>query len=112
MNSLVLGDRVEDQVTKIKGIATGRCVYLNGCVQIEITPPCKKGGEAVTSRWVDIGQIKVLTSNPLKLTIPTVAGAPDWIGEEIETTPTSPSVEIRPRRSGGPQSSPTGMGHP
>ena len=42
-NEIKLGDKVKDKVTGLEGIATCRTEFLNGCIQIELTPRIKKG---------------------------------------------------------------------
>lgn len=37
-HELTLGDLVQDRVTGIKGIATAKTEFLNGCIQVEVTP--------------------------------------------------------------------------
>ena len=39
-----LGSKVKDEITGFVGIATARCVYINGCVQFELTPLVLKDG--------------------------------------------------------------------
>lgn len=55
-----LGKLVQDKVTGIKGIATGACVYMNGCVQYLIEPKVDGDGKKIKGEWVDQTQIKVL----------------------------------------------------
>lgn len=85
---ITLGDRVQDRVNGMQGIATGLCEYMNGCVQVLISPRCKEDGSVINGRWVDVGQVELMESNPLGI------------------AQRSSSVV------GGPQSTPTGMPHP
>ena len=59
---LTLGDLVQDRVTGLKGIATCKTTFLNGCVQVEITPRLKDNDlgspEKTMGIAVDIQQIK------------------------------------------------------
>ena len=104
-----LGDQIRDCVTGLEGIASGKCVYVNGCVQYEITPRRKDDGDKVEGRWVDVGQIDRLAVNPLGLCgRPEGVGAPDW--ENDEDAPPAP-IQAGAAR-GGPQSTPSGLPHP
>lgn len=69
VNDIELGDRVQDNITQLIGIATGLCVYVNGCIQILITPKRKKDGELVKGDWIDIASVEVLEKNPLNLNL-------------------------------------------
>lgn len=61
-HELILGDLLEDRVTGIRGIATAKTEFLNGCIQVEVTPRLKK--EDITSPEkafgisIDIQQLK------------------------------------------------------
>ena len=54
-----LGNKVRDKVSGAEGIATGRCEYLNGCVQYCVTSKIGKDMKAV-SPWIDEGQLIVI----------------------------------------------------
>lgn len=43
MTHISLGQEVEDVVTGLKGIATARVEYINGCVQYAISPKAANG---------------------------------------------------------------------
>jgi len=49
-----LGMKVQDVVTGLTGITTGKTKYLNGCIQFYIEPKLNKDGKA-EGRWVDKG---------------------------------------------------------
>lgn len=57
-----LGDKVKDVVTGYTGIATARHEYLNGCVQITVTPmqnaAQKKDDTYPAGAKLDIEQLK------------------------------------------------------
>ena len=60
-----LGQKVKDKVTGFTGIATARIEYLNGCVQILVTPKMatpKKGEtqEYPTATYVDVEQLDIV----------------------------------------------------
>lgn len=60
---VILGIEVVDPVSGIKGIATGRAVYLNGCARILISP--KHEGKPVKDyclHWVDEPQVEIVQS--------------------------------------------------
>jgi hypothetical protein len=54
----MLGKKVKCIVTGFEGIATGRCEYLNGCIQYRVEPPMKSDGTTV-DKWIDHGQLEV-----------------------------------------------------
>lgn len=107
-----LGDKVKDIVSGTKGIASAECRYLNGCVQIEISPKAKEDGTLVPSLWVDVQQVRVVTANPLKLR--PVAESKGHGSPAVADTPPKPSKprKVVKRNRGGPQSTPPGMSHP
>ncbi len=55
-----LGQKIRDRVTGLKGIATGRCEYLNGCVQYHLKPALDKDGKMVDGDWIDVTQLEVV----------------------------------------------------
>ncbi|KKL98923.1 hypothetical protein LCGC14_1819580 [marine sediment metagenome] len=63
----LLGLKVEDKVTKQKGIVTSIAYDLYGCIQVSITPEDKgaKGEEALLMIWYDLVRIKVLSKKPV-----------------------------------------------
>lgn len=73
-----LGQQVSDNVTGIKGVATGRAVYLNGCSRILIQPKSKDGVVEPASVWVDEKQVKGKTTiggGPVVKTAPDTRGS-------------------------------------
>jgi hypothetical protein len=46
-SEVVLGSVVEDKMTGFKGTATGRFIFLNGCVRVEVTPKALKDGRPI-----------------------------------------------------------------
>ncbi len=81
-----LGSKVKDSITGFKGTATARCVYLNGCIQYEITSSSLKDG-APLKEWFDEGQLKVVAVK-------------------------KPAQKAPRDRPGGPQSHAPDMNHP
>jgi len=54
-----LGDKVKDTITDFGGMAVARCVYLNGCVRIEMRPKgLDKDGNIVEAIWIDESQLE------------------------------------------------------
>ena len=53
-----LGSKVKDFITGFKGMAIARCVYLNGCIRIEIQPEeLDKDGKIIEAVWIDESQL-------------------------------------------------------
>jgi hypothetical protein len=48
-----LGKEVTDSLTGFKGIATGRFVFMNGCIRIEVTPTTLKDGVPLEAQSFD-----------------------------------------------------------
>lgn len=53
-----LGDKVEDRVTGLVGIAVARIEYLNGCVQWCLQPRVAEDAMKIDSHYIDEGQLK------------------------------------------------------
>lgn len=64
-----LGSKIKDSVTGFKGITTARCVYINGCVQYEITPTALKDGVPQKEYWLDEKRV-ILIPTKKKISIP------------------------------------------
>lgn len=61
-----LGDEVHDPISDMTGIATGRCLYLNGCARIYIETKIKKGGEIEAKGfWTD--ELSLTVKKKLKI---------------------------------------------
>ena len=58
---LLLGNKVKDLITGFEGIATGKCIYLNGCVQYLVQPTKLKDGQEVKPKWIDIQQLEFVS---------------------------------------------------
>jgi len=65
----ILGKKVTDKVTGIKGVATSVSFDLFGCIQVVVVPKAKaKEGEVETypnSHWFDIARLKVTSQTPV-----------------------------------------------
>lgn len=59
-----LGSTVKDQLTGFKGEATGRYLYLNGCVRIEITPKELNKGQPLEAAVFDQARITGRNEGP------------------------------------------------
>lgn len=59
-----LGMKVRCLVTGFEGIATGRCEYLNGCVQYLVRPRCVaeegKPAKYPDGTWIDFQNLEVI----------------------------------------------------
>lgn len=61
-----LGDEVHDPISDMKGIATGRCLYLNGCARIFVETKIKKNGEVEAKGfWTD--ELSLVVKTKLKI---------------------------------------------
>lgn len=54
-----LGDEAKDKITGFKGVVTGKCEYLNGCVRYLIQPKKLKDEKMIDAEWVDVQQVEV-----------------------------------------------------
>jgi hypothetical protein len=59
-NMVELGDRVEDKITGLKGIAVGITNYLYGCQRIMVQPEESKDGKPVDTFYVDEPQLEIV----------------------------------------------------
>lgn len=48
-----LGRKVKCKITGYTGIATSRCVFINGCARITVQPPIDKDGKHPDAMWID-----------------------------------------------------------
>ena len=56
----MLGKIVKCIITGLKGTATARIEYINGCVQYQVQPRVVKDGVPAVSRWYDQEQLVVV----------------------------------------------------
>lgn len=61
----LLGLKVKDSVTGFKGVVTGLCFDLYGCIQAVVTPPVDKDGKTFDGRWFDITRLEILSKKPV-----------------------------------------------
>ncbi len=78
-----LGDKVKDTITDFGGIAVARCVYLNGCIRIEVQPKELKDGKIVEAVWIDESQLEDVEKDEGE----TPSGGPGSIPSEISHPP-------------------------
>ena len=66
------GDKVQDSISKFKGIITCRCENITGCIQYTISPECdKKDGKFPESIWIDESRlVKVPNKRAKKIAKP------------------------------------------
>lgn len=58
MTEIKLGHRVRDTVSGLTGIVTCETTYLNGCVQLGVTPPVvDPGRNKPETAWLDKSQL-------------------------------------------------------
>ena len=60
MKEIELGDRIQDRITKIKGIAVGITKWLYGCVRVTIQSEEVKDGKPVEMFCIDLPQCELL----------------------------------------------------
>ena len=57
----ILGFKVSDLITGVKGIATSVSFDLYGCVQVLVNRGLDSKGEIQEQRWFDISRLKVIS---------------------------------------------------
>ncbi len=61
----LLGLRVEDRVTGMKGVVASISFDLYGCVQAIVNPGLGKDGKLSDQIWFDVSRLKVLDKKPV-----------------------------------------------
>lgn len=61
-----LGSKVRDTITGFEGIATGRTVYLNGCVHVLVTRQTVDEKGSPVAEWFDEQRVKTLEEGAFK----------------------------------------------
>lgn len=63
----LLGLKVEDKVSGLKGVVTSISYDLYGCIQASITPKSQgpKGEQEMYMIWYDISRLNVLSKKPV-----------------------------------------------
>lgn len=71
------GFEAVDKVTGFRGIATGRCEYINGCVQYELVrQELSDAGETI-SKWVDWQRLEFVGDGVTSIIGDLSAGGPE-----------------------------------
>lgn len=76
----LLGLKVEDAVTGMKGVVTSVVFDLYGCIQALVNPGLDKDGKAQDSNWYDVKRLRVLDPKA-------VMPVPDFEGSTPESVP-------------------------
>ena len=66
MSEIQLGSRVTHSITGFEGIATGRAVYLNGCISVLVKPKIGEDGKMPEGEWLDEGQLEAIEAGEHK----------------------------------------------
>ena len=66
MPEIKLGSKVIDSITGFEGIATGRAVYLTGCVSVLVKPKIGEDGKMPEGEWLDEGQLEAVEAGEHK----------------------------------------------
>lgn len=61
----LLGHRVQDKITGIKGVVTSVSFDLYGCIQAYINRGLDKDGKWLDSQWFDIARLTPLSTKPV-----------------------------------------------
>ncbi len=61
----LLGLRVEDSVSRLKGVVSHVSYDLPGCILVCVYPPVNCDGSLSSEKWVDIGRIKITDHEPV-----------------------------------------------
>lgn len=61
----LLGLRVEDKVTGLKGVVSSIGFDLYGCVQAIVNPGLGKDGKPAECQWFDVARLKILSAKPV-----------------------------------------------
>lgn len=61
MSEIKNGDIVTDIVTGFTGVVTAISHYINGCVEVLVTPQkCDEKGDYPKSTWLDLKRLKIV----------------------------------------------------
>lgn len=86
----LLGKRVDDRITGVKGVATSLSFDLYGCIQLWINQPVGKDGNIPTGYWFDLERIRVLDDTH-------VITPPDFLSEAAAAV-SGPETKAPPRQ--------------
>ena len=59
MAEIKMGDQVKHTFTDFKGVVTGICTYISGCVQIQVTAR-KLHDDKIVETWIDTNQLALV----------------------------------------------------
>lgn len=74
-HNIKLGDKVRCKITGFVGIAVTRSEFLNGCVQYEVQPKCKKDNKPLEGLSIDEQSLEVISIKPKKIVKRNTGGA-------------------------------------
>lgn len=77
----LLGLKVEDRVTGMKGIVASISFDLYGCVQAIVNPGIGRDGKLADQIWFDVNRLKVLSEKAV-MTLPNFDFGPQAEGEQ------------------------------
>ena len=77
----LLGLRVEDKVTGLKGVVTSVSFDLYGCIQAIVNPGMGKDGKMKEQFWFDVSRLKALDKKPV-MDKPNFVSGPQASGEQ------------------------------
>jgi hypothetical protein len=61
----LLGLKVQDKVTGMKGVVSSIGFDLYGCVQAIVNPGLGKDGKPTECHWYDVNRLKILSDKPV-----------------------------------------------
>jgi len=88
----LLGMRVEDRVTKYKGVVVSVCFDLYGCIQALLNPGVGSDGRLGEQFWLDVSRLEVLNDKP-------VMSRPDYISGLVAEGKHGPSEKPKMNKS-------------
>lgn len=62
---VLLGMRVQDQVTGFSGVVSGISFDLYGCVQAIVNPGADKDGKLMEQCWFDVSRLAIASDDPV-----------------------------------------------
>lgn len=66
---MTMGKRVQDTITKFKGIVTGHVEYISGCNQSLVMPEVKDDGTYNEGHYIDDDRLVIIEETPVSLKI-------------------------------------------
>jgi len=64
---LKFGQEVKDIISGFKGVVTGKCEYISGCLQFLIQPKGKTSDTKPAAIWFDIDRLKETNKKTITL---------------------------------------------